>query len=159
MTWNATSTGRSKLVTSHPKAALEALADHVEGDWVDAGVDGGHVDANVVQHQEEAKRTTLRQPACGIVRHLHHNPLVPEQLTAIWILLVVNGELQDAAEVERQPAQSEDQDQAEHCLGNLPSLDSQIKARTPWINRLNESYVLRSYYESGRLKCHLTCFR
>lgn len=59
MTWNATSTGRSKLVTSHPEAALEALADHVEGDWVDAGVDGGHVDANVVQHQEEAKRMTL----------------------------------------------------------------------------------------------------
>lgn len=139
MTWNATSTGRLKLVTSHPEAALEALADHVEGDWVDAGVDGGHVDANVVQHQEEAKRMTLRQPSCSIVRHLRHNPLVPEQLTAIWILLVVNGELQDAAEVERQPAQSEDQDQAEHCLGNLPSLDSQIKARAPWINRLNES--------------------
>lgn len=55
------------------------------------------------------------------------HPLVPEQLTAVWILLVVNGELQDAAEVERQPAQSEDQDQAEHCLGNLPSLDMHIK--------------------------------
>lgn len=55
-----------------------------------------------------------------------HAP-VPEQLTAVWILLVVNGELQDAAEVERQPAQGEDQDQAEHCLGNLPSLDKQIK--------------------------------
>lgn len=56
-----------------------------------------------------------------------YTPLVPEQLTAVWILLVVNGELQDAAEVERQPAQSEDQDQAEHRLSNLPPLDVRIK--------------------------------
>lgn len=72
-----------------------------------------------------------------ILRHLHlltlhcgtftSHPPVPEQLTAVWILLVVNGELQDAAEVERQPAQSEDQDQAEHGLGNLPSLDKRSK--------------------------------
>lgn len=38
---------------SYPEAVLEALADHVEGDGVDAGVDGCHVDANVVQHQKE----------------------------------------------------------------------------------------------------------
>lgn len=73
-------------------------------------------------------------------------PLVPEQLTAVWILLVVNGELQDAAEVERQPAQSEDQDQAEHCLSNLPSLDMHIKTRGV-LNQLNELYVLKASYE------------
>lgn len=36
--------------TSHPEAALEALADHVEGEWIDAGVHRRHVDADVVQH-------------------------------------------------------------------------------------------------------------
>lgn len=66
------------------------------------------------------------------------HPPVPEQLTAVWILLVVNGELQDAAEVERQPAQGEDQDQGEHCLGNLPPLDKQT-TRLMWINWVNES--------------------
>lgn len=54
------------------------------------------------------------------------HPPLPEQLAAVWVLLVVNGELQDAAQVQRQPAQGEDQDQAEHCLGNLPSLEKQI---------------------------------
>lgn len=66
----------------------------------------------------------LRMLHCGMVTS---RPPAPEQLAAVWILLVVNGELQDAAEVERQPAQGEDQDQAEHCLGNLPPLDKQIK--------------------------------
>lgn len=43
---------------AYPEATLEALADHVEGDWVDAGVDRCHVDADVVQHQKETKRVT-----------------------------------------------------------------------------------------------------
>lgn len=54
-------------------------------------------------------------------------PPAPEQLAAVWVLLVVDGELQDAAEVERQPAQGEDQDQAEHRLSNLPPLEKPVK--------------------------------
>lgn len=49
--------------------------------------------------------------------------------------------------MERQPAQSEDQDQAEHCLSNLPSLDMHIKT-CGVIHQLNELYSLKSYYES-----------
>lgn len=47
---------------------------------------------------------------------------VPEQLAAVRVHLVVDGELQDAAEVERKPAQSEHQNQTEHRLGHLPPL-------------------------------------
>lgn len=65
------------------------------------------------------------------------HPSSPEHLAAVRILLVVNGDLQDAAEVERQPAQGEDQDQAEHRLGNLPSLEKQTKTvglmRIHWV--------------------------
>lgn len=43
------------LRVAYPEAALEAFADHVEGDRVDAGVDGCHVNANVVQHQKETE--------------------------------------------------------------------------------------------------------
>lgn len=46
------------MVHPYPEAVLEALADNVEGDWVDAGVYRRHVDANVVQHQKETKRVT-----------------------------------------------------------------------------------------------------
>lgn len=51
-------------------------------------------------------------------------PPIPEQFAAVWIFLIVDGELQDTAEVERQPAQSEDQNQTEHCLSHLPSLST-----------------------------------
>ena len=52
---------------AHPEAALEALADHVEGNWIDAGVHGRHIDADVVQHQEETKKNDrIRHPlACA----------------------------------------------------------------------------------------------
>lgn len=40
---------------SYPKTGLEAFADHVKGDRVDARVDGCHVDADVVQHQKETE--------------------------------------------------------------------------------------------------------
>lgn len=49
---------------------------------------------------------------------------LPEQFAAVGIFLIVDGELQDTAEVERQPAQSEHQNQAEHCLRHLPSLNT-----------------------------------
>lgn len=45
-------------VAPHPEAVLEAPADHVEGDGVDAGVHRCHVNANVVQHQEETGAVT-----------------------------------------------------------------------------------------------------
>lgn len=37
----------------YPEAALEALADHIKSNGVDAGVHGSHVYPYVVQHQEE----------------------------------------------------------------------------------------------------------
>lgn len=48
---------------------------------------------------------------------------IPEQFAAVWVPLVIDGEFEDAAEVERQPAQGENQNQAEHRLGNLSSLN------------------------------------
>lgn len=114
---------------SHLEAALEALADHVEGDRIDAGVDGRHVDADVVQHQEEAKKRDGNHAHLFVLRSgsFPSRPPAPEQLAAVRVLLVVDGELQDAAEVERQPAQGEDQDQAEHRLSNLPPLEKPVK--------------------------------
>lgn len=44
------------LSGSHPEAVFETLADHVEGDGVNAGVHGRHVDPYVVQHQEETAK-------------------------------------------------------------------------------------------------------
>lgn len=38
----------------------------------------------------------------------HDFPSIPEQFTPVWIFFVIDGELQDTAEVERQPAQSKD---------------------------------------------------
>lgn len=54
---------------------------------------------------------------------------VPEQFAAVGIFLIVDGELQDTAEVERQPAQGEHQNQAEHCLRHLPSLNTHTQTR------------------------------
>lgn len=49
--------------------------------------------------------------------------IVPEEFTAVWIPLIVDGKLQDTTEMERQPAESKDQNQTEHCLGHLSSLN------------------------------------
>lgn len=35
---------------SHLEAVFELLADEIEGDRVNAGVQGGHVDADVIHH-------------------------------------------------------------------------------------------------------------
>lgn len=55
-------------VSTYPKATLKALADHVEGDGVDAGVDRCHVDADIVQHQKETRRDT-KKPKRYFQRH------------------------------------------------------------------------------------------
>lgn len=39
------------------EAVIELLGDEEEDDGIDAGVDGGHVDAEVVEHQQEAATT------------------------------------------------------------------------------------------------------
>lgn len=47
---------------------------------------------------------------------------LPEQFTSVGVCLVINGLLEDAAEVERKPAECKDHHEAEHCLGHLPAL-------------------------------------
>lgn len=47
---------------------------------------------------------------------------LPEQLAAVGVVFVVDGFLQNAAEVERQPAESKDQHEAEHRLRHFPPL-------------------------------------
>lgn len=36
------------------KAVFKLLADKVQGNGIDAGVEGSHVDPNVIHHQQEA---------------------------------------------------------------------------------------------------------
>lgn len=43
--------------TLYLEAVFELLGDEVEDDGIDAGVDGRHVDAEVVEHQQEAATT------------------------------------------------------------------------------------------------------
>lgn len=45
--------GREGVGVTYLEAVLKLLADKVEDDGVYAGVDGGHVDAQIVQHQQE----------------------------------------------------------------------------------------------------------
>lgn len=53
---------------------------------------------------------------------------LPEQLTAVGVHLVIDGFLEDAAEVQGQPAEREDHHQAEHGLGHLPALPHRPRA-------------------------------
>ena len=48
--------------------------------------------------------------------------LLPQKLTPVWIALVIQGELQDPAEVKGKPTESKHEDQAEDCLGHFSSL-------------------------------------
>lgn len=48
---------------------------------------------------------------------------LPQKLTAVGIVFIINGQLEDPAQVEGQPAEAEDQHQAEHCLCHLTSLN------------------------------------
>lgn len=50
---------------------------------------------------------------------------LPEQFTAVGVILVIDCFLQNAAEMKRQPAQSKNQHQAEHRLGHFPPLHRQ----------------------------------
>lgn len=50
---------------------------------------------------------------------------LPEQFTSVGVCLVIDGLFEDAAEVERQPAEREDHHQAEDCLGHLPALQEE----------------------------------
>jgi len=45
------------MLSFYLEAVFELLGDKEEDDGVDAGVDGRHVDAEVVEHQQEAAMT------------------------------------------------------------------------------------------------------
>lgn len=47
---------------------------------------------------------------------------LPEQFTAVGVILVIDCFLQNTAQMKRQPAESENQYQAENCLCHLPPL-------------------------------------
>ena len=75
----------------------------------------------------------LRQPAMSPARASagarggsQHGALLlmplPEQFTSVGVRLVIDGLFEDAAEVERQPAECKDHHEAEHSLGHLPAL-------------------------------------
>jgi len=82
--------------------------------------------------QEEVRKAA--PPACsepsrasaGARRASQHGALLlmplPEQLTSVGVCLVIDGLFEDTAEVEGQPAESEDHHEAEHRLGHLPAL-------------------------------------
>lgn len=50
--------------------------------------------------------------------------LLPEQLTSFHILWIINGLLEDSAEVEWQPTEGKDYYQAKHRLGHFSALQS-----------------------------------
>lgn len=50
---------------------------------------------------------------------------LPEQFTAVGVILVVDCFLQNTAEMKGQPAESENQHKAKHCLRYFPPLHTQ----------------------------------
>lgn len=54
---------------------------------------------------------------------------LPEQLTAIRVSGVIDCLLQNAAEVQGQPAEGKDQHQAENSLGHFPALKKTTKKK------------------------------
>lgn len=59
----------------------------------------------------------LRQISAGL----------PEQLTAVGVILVIDCFLQNTAEMKGQPAEGENQDETEHRLGHFPPLKQKHK--------------------------------
>ena len=112
------------------EAVFEPLWDEEEDYWIYAGVDGRHVDAEVVEHQQEAATTEEERAASVeedwevILFHIFASVLVRllQQLAAVSVVGSVDGSLQQATQVKREPAQSEDQNQAEHGFGHLTAL-------------------------------------
>lgn len=42
------------MENSYLKAVFESFAHQIQSYWINAGIQGGHVDANVVQYQQKA---------------------------------------------------------------------------------------------------------
>lgn len=82
------------------EAVFELLGNKEEDYGIDAGVDGGHVDADVVEDQQEIQEFTSLLTEVSIIDDL----------------------LQQATQMERKPAQGEDQHQAEHDLSDFSPL-------------------------------------
>lgn len=119
---------------SYLKAVFELLADKVQGNGIDAGIEGSHVDPNVIHHQQEAvpqRRRVHIYIRVNRTRRLGEqwgsSSALPEQLAAVGVILVVDSFFQNATEMERQPAQGEDQHQAEDRLGHLPPLQGWVE--------------------------------
>ena len=55
---------------------------------------------------------------------------IPEQFTAVGVILVIDRLLEYTTEVKRQPAQGKYQHQAEHCLGHFPPLENHKHTKT-----------------------------
>lgn len=43
-------------IFTYLKAVFESFAHQIQSDWIYAGIQGGHVDANVVQYQQKAAK-------------------------------------------------------------------------------------------------------
>lgn len=81
------------------ETVFELLADEIEDNGVDAGVNCSQVDAKVIQDQKET-----------------------EQLTTSLVTLIVTRLLQESTEMEREPAESKYEDETEDGFGHLSSL-------------------------------------
>lgn len=64
------------------------------------------------------------------LRHTRVSARLPEQLTAVGVIFVIDCFLQDAAEMKWQPAESENQHQAEDRLGYFPPLRTHTHTQT-----------------------------
>lgn len=110
------------------EAVFELLADKVEDDWVYAGVDRREVDAKIIQDQQETangqsfidaehwRPVALHRSFKVSTRHS------PEQLAARGVILGVTHLSENPAEVQREPAERKDEDQAEDGFSHLPPL-------------------------------------
>ena len=143
------------------EAVFELLGDEEEDYGIDAGVDGCHVDAEVVEHQQEAATTEEERIASveedwevtlfGLFFCVSVFVRLLQQLTAVSVVGSVDGSLQQATQMKREPAQSEDQNQAEHGFGHFSAL---------WRENLRQNLILCVVIRSSaapRRVCASTC--
>lgn len=76
---------------------------------------------NAFQQHTSGRISLVAVSLSGIVQEGCYNSL--EQLTAHAIILGVHRPLQDPAEVQREPAEGKDEDEAEDGFGHLPPLE------------------------------------
>lgn len=83
---------------------------------------------------------------------------LPEQFTAVGVILVVDCFLQNTAEMKGQPAESKNQHQAEHRLRHFPPLHTQRQILMPLSSSIIPSLTVTVNMNVPADICIHTCF-